>query len=162
MTKTTAALTRPAPFHTVWKSFCSTLGLSRAHSGGAVPLIPSLPSNAGRGGHKTCPHSSPLASGDAMATRRKKLCPLRHSTHALASIVKRLKSSHSLFFSAEITARALKWNLPPFISSIFTFVLFPPTTCSLPTLKHPLRGCGGKCEALIKPWLLFFKGLAPS
>lgn len=97
----------------------------------------------------------PITSGDTMATRRKKLGPLRHSTHALAAIVKCLKSSTSVFFSAEITEKALMWNmhvLPPFISSIFW--LFSP--CSL-SLKHPLHGCGSKCEALIMPWLLSFK-----
>lgn len=99
----------------------------------------------------------PIASGDAMATRRKKLGPPRHSMHALASIVKRLKSSTSVFFWAEITERALMWNLPSFISSIFS--LFSP--CS-PSLRHPLHDYGSKCEALIKPWPLCFKGLALS
>lgn len=102
----------------------------------------------------------PIASGDTMATRRKKLYPLHHSTHALASIVKCLMSSTSVFFSAEITERVLMWKmplLPPFISSIFW--LFSP--CSL-SLKHPLHGYGSKCAALIMPWRLCFKGLAPS
>lgn len=99
----------------------------------------------------------PITSGDAMATWRKKLGPPRHSTHALASIVERLKSSSSVFFRAEITARALMWNLPPFVLSIFS--LFPP--CST-LLTHRLHGCGGECEALIKPRLPRFKGLALS
>lgn len=49
------------------------------------------------------------------------------------------------------------WNLPSFISSIFS-LFFP---CS-PSLRHPLHDYGSKCEALIKPWLLCFKGLALS
>lgn len=35
----------------------------------------------------------PIASGDTTTTRRKKMGPPRHSTHALASIVKHLKTS---------------------------------------------------------------------
>lgn len=65
-----------------------------------------------------------------MATRRgkekRKTGLPRHSTHALASIVKRLKSSASVFFSAEITVRALMWNLPPHIPAIFYPPLAPP------------------------------------
>ena len=99
-----------------------------------------------------------IASGDTMATRWKKLGPSRHSTHALASIVERLKFSVSVFFRAEITERALMWNmrlLPPFISSVFS--LFFPSSSSR---RHPLHCYGSECTALIIPWLLCFKGLA--
>ena len=84
---------------------------------------------------------------------RKELGPPHHSTHALASIVKCLKSSTSVFFSAEITERALMWNLPPFFLFYF-FALLP--------LAPPPHGYSSKCEALIKPLPLFFKSLAPS
>lgn len=66
-----------------------------------------------------------------MATRRTELGPPRHSTHALAAIVKRLKSSTSVFFRAEITERALMWNRPPLIAYIFSTLLPPPP----PSLK---------------------------
>lgn len=93
----------------------------------------------------------PIASGDAMATRQKKLGPPRHSTHALASIVKRLKSSPSVFFRAEITE---SFNVEPPCLDLLHFSLLSP--CS-PLLRHPLCGYGGKCEALITPQLLCFK-----
>jgi len=87
-----------------------------------------------------------------MATRRTELGPPRHSTHALAAIVKRLKSSTSVFFRAEITERALMWNRPPLIAYIFSTLLPPPLTKRL----H-FRGSGSNCEALITPRLHGFK-----
>ena len=126
---------------------------SRAHTEGGGPLIPCLPSNAGRGGHKTCSHSSTSTQETPWQLGVQKWGPPRHSTHALASIVKRRESSTSVFFKAEITEGALMWNHPPFISPSFVLLLSP---CS-PSLSRLLHGCGSKCEALITPWLFCFK-----
>lgn len=52
----------PIPFQTVWSlsaERCVVLRLSRARTGGGGPLLPCPLSNACRGGHKTCYHSSP-------------------------------------------------------------------------------------------------------
>lgn len=114
------------------KSFCGVLchvGALKGLHWGWWPTDPMPPIKCWQRWAQNMLPFLPIASGDAMATRRKKSGPPRHSTHALASIVKCLKSSTSVFFRAEITKRALMWNLPPFISSIFP--LFSPCSPSL-------------------------------
>lgn len=82
---------------------------------------------AGVGRKTSPPPFLRFATRDTIATRWKTSSPPRHSTHALASSVKCLKpsssssSSSSVLFRAEITERALMWNMrlhPPFISSV--------------------------------------------
>lgn len=133
------------------------LGLSRAHTGVGAHWSHAFHQMLAEVGTK-----HPLIPSYRLrrchGNKAEKISSPRHSTHALTSIVKRLKSSTSEFFSTEITERALMWNLPPFISSIFRFFYSP----CFASWRHPLHGHGSKCEALIKPWLLCFKGLAPS
>lgn len=138
------------PFGWAW---CH-VGAPRGRTGGGGPLVQCLPSNAGRGGHKTSSHSfpSPQETPWQLGQKNKqKMGPPHHSWHALASTVKCLKSFTSVFFRVEITERALMWNmrlLSRFISSILH-----PTSFSLvpPSLKDDLHGYGSECEALIMP-----------
>lgn len=76
--------------------------------------------------------------------------------------MKHLKSSTSVYFKAEITESFNGEHAPP--SSLHLLYFFFPTISLLfPLTKASfLQGYGSKCEALIIPWLLSFKGLAPS
>lgn len=88
----------------------------------------------------------------------KKLGPPIHSTHALLSSVKRLRSSTAVYFRAEITMRALMWNIhdvPLFIFSVSHYFVF-----CFPS--HPLQGYRSYHCAWVMWWLLRYKGLAPS
>lgn len=148
------------PFGWAW---CH-VGAPRGRAGGGGPLVQCLPSNAGRGGHKTSSHSfpSPQETPWQLGQKNKqKMGPPHHSWHALASPVKCLKSFTSVFFRVEITERALMWNMR-LLSRVISSILHP-TSFSLvpPSLKDDLHGYGSECEALIMPWLCF-KGLAPS
>lgn len=85
------------PFGWAW---CH-VGAPRGRAGGGGPLVQCLPSNAGRGGHKTSSHSfpSPQETPWQLGQKNKqKMGPPHHSWHALASPVKCLKSFTSVFF----------------------------------------------------------------
>lgn len=133
-----------------------------ARDGG--PLLPCPPSNGCQWWAQNLPPFLLIASGDAMATRREqKSGSPHHSMHALASMAKHLKSSIS------VCQRRDNWegfNVEPPSPSLllFFYALYPHT----PTLPPPLTEAsslhcyGSKCEAVIKLWLLCFKGLALS
>lgn len=80
---------------------------------------------------------------------------------AMASIVKQLNSSTSVFFKAEITESFNSEHAPP--SSLHLLYFFSTLSPLFPLTKASfLQGYGSQCEALIITWLLCFKGLAPS
>ena len=98
------------------------------------------------------------ASGEAIATRLKKKyqAPLTIPRMPRHPLSKRLKSSTSVFVRVQITEKSLNVEHAPPPSLHLLYV----STLSLvfpPSLRHPLHGCGCKCETLIKPWLLCFK-----
>lgn len=148
------------PFQTVWSlsaERCVMLRLSRARTGGWWPTAPMPPIQCLQRWAQNMLPFLPISSGDAMATRRKRNralltipCMPSHPWWNIWSLL-------FLFFSAEITE---SFNVePPSPHRCYFFPALPPP-CS-PSLRHLLHGYGSKCEALIKLWLLCFKGLAP-
>lgn len=123
-TKSMGVLMWPTLFQTVWSLSCCHVGALKCSHWGWWHTDPMPPIECWQRWAQNMLPFLPIASGDAMATRRRKSGPPRHSTHALASIVKRLKSSPSVFFSAEITE---SFNVePPSLHLLLFFsALFP-------------------------------------
>lgn len=118
-----------------------------------APLVPGLPSNAGRGGHKKKIFPFlPITSVDPIATRQKKRkigTPLAFP--CMPSLLwQNILSLQLLFFSAEIT---VMWNHPPCILAFFLLL----SPFMFPYWKHPHHCHGSECEPLIKLWLLSSK-----
>lgn len=138
-----------------------------ARDGG--PLLPCPPSNGCQWWAQNLPPFLLIASGDAMATRREqKSGSPHHSMCALASMAKHLK------FSISVCQRRDNWEgfnvePPSPLLLLFFYALYPHAPPPLMPPQSPplteassLHCYGSKCEAVIKLWLLCFKGLALS
>ena len=111
-----------------------------------------------RVGTEQAPHSSPSPQETPWQLgrkREKEKKKNRHSTHALPSSAKRLRSSTSVFFRAEITERALMWNmhLLPFLHLLcltLFFPLFPLAKSSSPMLWWLVSSFDNAMAALLQ------------